>query len=71
MYIGNYINRFEQFGKVQYDLVFVDDVAVMPDKRVTVNFASGTDTDELLLSVEQSWATIFTNDYNESIAEQV
>lgn len=38
MYTAHYINPLEQFGKIGYDLILVDDENILPELRISKNF---------------------------------
>jgi hypothetical protein len=52
-YQPKWLNRFEQYGQVNYSLLLVDDEKIRPDVRVEKSFSAKLETKEYLNKLSQ------------------
>lgn len=65
MYSAEWINRLEQLGWVDYDVILTDPTGELPDNRRHISFSADEDTEEN----RQAIVAIITDQVNQELAE--
>ena len=66
MYTFSFINRLSQFGRVSLDLILTDDAGVMPDVRLSKEFADGAETSDSLAEIGNAACAQALQDYQDA-----
>jgi hypothetical protein len=70
MYAPQFINRHEQFGSVNYDLILTDSDGVLPPVRTAVSFTARDDTREKRASLAGAVIQTRIDSFRQTVNEQ-